>query len=84
MAQHKSAIKRIRQDEKKRLRNKSYKSKLKTETKKFLTLETKEKAEPQLRVIESILDRLAIKRIIHPKNAAHKKSQLARSLAKLA
>ncbi len=84
MAQHKSAVKRIRQDEKKRLRNKSKKSKLKTETKKFLALETKEKAEPQLRVVVSILDRLATKRIIHPNNAAHKKSQLARSLAKLA
>lgn len=84
MAQHKSAIKRIRQDEKKRLRNKSYKSKLKTETKKFLALDSKEKAEPQLRVVESLLDRLATKRVIHPNNAANKKSHLAYSLAKLA
>lgn len=84
MAQHKSAIKRIRQDEKKRLRNKSYKSKLKTETKKFLALDSKEKAGPQLRVVESLLDRLATKRVIHPNNAANKKSQLAYSLAKLA
>ena len=84
MAQHKSAIKRIRQDEKKRLRNKSYKSRLRSETKKLVELDSKELAEIQFRKVESLLDRLATKRIIHPKNAANQKSKLARSLAKLA
>lgn len=83
MAQHKSAVKRIRQDEKKRLRNKSYKSKLSTETKKLLEIESKEEAELQFRKVESLLDRLATKRIIHPNNAANQKAKLARSLASL-
>ena len=45
MAQHKSAIKRIRQSEKARLRNRIYKAQLKTAIKKLRNLEKKEEAE---------------------------------------
>jgi small subunit ribosomal protein S20 len=83
MANHKSAIKRIRQDAKKRLRNRSYKSRLKSEVKKLVATDSKQEAELQFRKVESLLDKLANKRIIHPNAAANRKSKLARSIANL-
>ncbi len=83
MANHKSAIKRIRQDAKKRLRNRSYKSRLKSEIKKLVATDSKQEAELQFRKVESLLDKLANKRIIHPNAAANRKSKLARSIANL-
>jgi small subunit ribosomal protein S20 len=83
MANHKSAIKRIRQDAKKRLRNRSYKSRLKSEIKKLVATDSKQDAELQFRKVESLLDKLANKRIIHPNAAANRKSKLVRSIANL-
>jgi small subunit ribosomal protein S20 len=83
MANHKSAIKRIGQDAKKRLRNRSYKSRLKSEIKKLVATDSKQDAELQFRKVESLLDKLANKRIIHPNAAANRKSKLVRSIANL-
>ena len=83
MANHQSAIKRIRQDQKKRLRNRTYKSRLKSEIKKLGALKSKDEAQLQFRRVESLLDKLATKRIIHPNAAANRKAKLARTVANL-
>ncbi len=78
MAHHKSAIKRIRTSEKARLRNKHYRTMMKTAIKKVRLAESKEVAEANLNRAISILDRLASKGIIHKNNAANKKAKLTR------
>jgi len=77
--QHKSAEKALRQSEKRRLRNKAFKTRVKTEIKKFLSyLEAGdlEKAELQLRVAQSLLHRGVSKGIFHRNKAANKISKL--------
>lgn len=79
MANIKSQIKRNKTNEKARLRNISYKSKLRTAMKKVrLAVEAKdlEKATLALNKAVSIIDRAVIKGIIHKKTAARDKSNL--------
>ncbi len=78
-----SALKRVRQSEKRRLRNRAMRSRIKTTIKKFLAAETREEKERLLREIYSLLDKAARKRIIHPNTAARRKARLARLLASL-
>ena len=81
-----SAEKRHRQSEKHRLRNKTAKSQVKTEIKKYLqTIEEKDaaKAETQYRHVVGLIDTAAGKRIYHKNNAARKKSRLFAHLKKL-
>lgn len=78
MPQHKSAEKRVRQDEKKRLRNKNQKSRVRTKMKKLRSLEDKEAAEELLNDVKGELDRLAGKGLIHKNKAANYKSKLER------
>lgn len=68
-----SAKKRLRQNEKKRLRNTAAKTRIKTEVKKAIA-----GAE---NVAVSVIDRAAAKGIIHKNAAARKKSRLAKRLA---
>ena len=77
MAHHKSAIKRIRTNERDRQRNRHYKTLLKTSLKKVRSAENKEEAEALYRQTESILDKLVNKKIIHKNKAANQKSKLA-------
>jgi len=77
--QHKSAEKALRQSEKRRLKNKAFKTRVKTEIKKFLSyLEAGdlEKAELHLRVAQSLLHRGVNKGIFHRNKAANKISKL--------
>ena len=79
MPHHKSAKKALRQSEKRRLRNKAFKSRVKTEIKKFLAYLQEgdlEKAEQQLRVAQSLLHKGVSKGIFHWKKAANKISKL--------
>ncbi len=78
MAHHKSAIKRIRTNEKARLQNKHYRTTMKTAIKKVRLAESKEVAQANLNKAISILDRLAVKGVIHRNNAANQKSKLTR------
>lgn len=83
MANTKSAQKRVRSDEKKRLRNQAYKSQIKTAIKKAETLIfSGEASEEAIREAASILDKAAVKGIIHKNNAARRKSRLAAKLNK--
>lgn len=79
MANIKSAIKRAKTNEKRRMRNKAVKTNIKTETKKFyaaVEAGDKEAAKAQLSVAVKKLDRAASKNVIHKNSAARKKHTL--------
>jgi len=76
MAHHKSALKRIKTSEKARLTNRQYSKSMKKAIKEVLAAENKEQATPILSKSISLLDRLAIKGIIHKNKAANQKSRL--------
>lgn len=78
MAQHKSAIKRIRSSAKRKTRNTGQESAMKTVIKKVRQEKDKAKAVVALKEAVSLLDRLAQKRIIHPNKASNQKSKLTR------
>lgn len=80
MANIKSQIKRNRTNEKARLRNKSVKSSVKTAIRKFREAAEagdKDKAVALLRDASKQLDKAASKGVIHPNQAANKKSAMA-------
>jgi small subunit ribosomal protein S20 len=83
MASHKSAKKRIRSNEKKRVVNKMNDSKIKTSVKKVLSLTEKEEAEKLYKEAIAILDRSVTKGILHRNTAARKKSALTKHVNKL-
>lgn len=83
MANIKSQIKRNKQNEKRRLRNKSVKSSLKTAIRKFdtaLDQRDLESATVLLRDASRKLDKAASKGVIHKNQAANRKSSIARRL----
>ncbi|MST49241.1 30S ribosomal protein S20 [Mobiluncus porci] len=84
MANIKSQMKRIRTNEKARLRNQSVKSELKTfvrKTREAVEAGDKELAESNLRVATRKLDVAVSKGIIHKNQAAQRKSKLASRVA---
>ena len=84
MANIKSAMKRVRVSEKKNLRNRMVKSKVKTAVKKFDTeLAVNPAAAGELyAATASVIDKAAAKGIVHKNAANRKKSRLAKKLAK--
>lgn len=85
MAHHRSAMKRLRQDAKRRLRNRSAKSRVRTVAKKVRSLAQEgepDQAAGALREASSIIDKAAQKGILHPRTASRHKSRLARAVAK--
>ena len=86
MANIKSQIKRIRQNEKAHQRNKAVKSALKTHVRKFREAADSgniEEATQALRVATRQLDKAVSKGVIHQNQAANRKSAIARRLAEL-
>ncbi|MDD7541290.1 MAG: 30S ribosomal protein S20 [Mobiluncus porci] len=84
MANIKSQMKRIRTNEKARLRNQSVKSELKTfvrKTREAVEAGDKDLAESNLRVATRKLDVAVSKGIIHKNQAAQRKSKLASRVA---
>ena len=84
MANTKSAKKRIRQTEKRTIRNRHYISGARTHIKRVRKLIAEGKldeAEENARQAYSTLDKAARKHILHPKNAARRKSRLMAALA---
>jgi len=77
MAHHLASIKSIRQDKTRQARNRSYRSKLRTMTKKVLATTDPAAAETLYQEVSSLLDKMARRRIIHPNKAANQKSRLA-------
>ncbi|HEX6981189.1 MAG TPA: 30S ribosomal protein S20 [Balneolaceae bacterium] len=83
MPQHKSAIKRVRQNENRRQRNQAKRSKMKTLVKNVFETTDKEEAEKAFKKASSYLDKMATKNLIHPNRAAHRKSKLAKHVNNL-
>lgn len=77
MANHKSALKRARQSEVRRLRNKAYKTKVRSAVK-TVRGATPEKAAEQLSVTVSVIQKTASRGVIHRNQAARKISRLTR------
>jgi len=82
MAHHLSAKKRIRTSKKANLRNRQYRSVLRTVLRKVRESDTTETRTESLNAAVSTLDRLVLKGILHKNNAARKKSNLYRLIAK--
>ena len=76
MANNKSAVKRIRQNEKRRLHNKYYSKMTRSAIKKLRNEADKEKASEKLPEVVSMIDRLAKRNIIHKNKASNLKSKL--------
>jgi small subunit ribosomal protein S20 len=83
LATHKSALKRHRQNQKRRLRNKIIRSQLKTSVKSYVTaIEIKDKAAAQeaAKAAISTISKTASRGVIHKKTASRKISRLARKV----
>ena len=84
MATHKSAIKRIRQNEKRRIHNRTFRNRARTLVKKArvsMQGDDLDAAREATRAAVRDLDMLASRGTIHPKNAARRKSRLMKQLA---
>ncbi|NJM26718.1 MAG: 30S ribosomal protein S20 [Bacteroidia bacterium] len=84
MANHKSAEKRIRANETKRLRNRYQHKTTRTFVKRLKSTTVKSEAEALLKEVASMIDKLAKKNVIHWKKAANQKSKLTKYVNKLA
>ncbi|WP_395785149.1 30S ribosomal protein S20 [Aquirufa sp.] len=84
MANHKSALKRIRANESKRLRNRYQHKSTRTLVKKLRLTTDKALVSDLFKQVSSALDKLAKKNIIHKNKAANQKSKLAKLANKLA
>jgi small subunit ribosomal protein S20 len=83
MANHKSALKRIRSNETKRLRNRYQHKTTRNAIKKLRELTKKKDAEKLFPSVVEMIDKLAKKNIIHANKAANLKSGLSKHIASL-
>lgn len=84
MPQHKSAAKRVRQNERRRMRNRYHRSRMRTMIKKLQSTSDAEQAAVQLNDVKAYLDRLSSKGIVHKNTAGNYKSQLEQYVNSLA
>ncbi len=84
MANHKSALKRIRANRAKYLRNRYQMKTTRTFVKRLRAATVKADATELYKKVSGMLDKLAKKNIIHKNNAANKKSKLAKFVNKIA
>lgn len=80
MANHKSAIKRIRSTEKRRLRNRYYHKSTRTAIKKLRGIEDKKEAESFLPKVTALIDKMVSRNIFHKNKAANLKSGLTKKV----
>ena len=83
MANHKSSLKRIRQDKKKALHNKYYAKTMRNAVRKLRAMTNKEEAATMYPKVQKMLDKLAKTHVIHKNKAANLKSGLAVYINKL-
>ena len=83
MANHKSALKRIRSNEAKHLRNKFQHKTTRNAIKNLRAIEKKKEAEALLSNVVSMIDKLAKNNIIHANKASNLKSSLKKHVAAL-
>lgn len=78
MANHQSALKRIRQTETRRLHNRYYAKTMRNAVKKFRNLTDKKEAVDSLPKMYEMIDRLSKKGIIHKNKAGNLKSKITK------
>ena len=78
MAHHKSALKRIRQTQARKLHNKYYAKTARNAVRKLRSITDKTEAAELLPKVSSMLDKLAKKNLIHKNKAGNLKSSLAK------
>ena len=83
MANHKSALKRIRSNESKRLRNKYQHKTTRNAVRKLRDVKDKNEAQTLYPAVASMLDKLAKRNIIHSNKASNLKSGLQVAINKL-
>ena len=83
MANHKSALKRIRNSEVKRLRNRYQHKTTRNAMKKFVETTDKKEAEKLFSGVISMIDKLAKNYVIHNNKASNLKSNMAKHVASL-
>jgi len=81
MANHKSALKRIRSNEKRRVLNKYQHKSTRNAIKKLREMTDAKEAQKMLPSVISMLDKLAKKNVIHANKAGNLKSQLTKYVA---
>jgi len=84
MANHKSALKRIRSNEKKRVLNRYQHKTTRNAIKALRLIDNKNEAAEKLAIVTSMIDKLAKKNIIHTNKAANLKSKLTKHVNALA
>jgi small subunit ribosomal protein S20 len=77
---HRSAAKRVRTSQMERTRNRAWRSQVRGVMKSLTSEKDKSKAQEQLKVVSSVLDKAARKGAIHRKAASRTKSRLARQV----
>ena len=83
MANHKSALKRVRSDRAKQLRNKYQHKTTRNAVRNLRNESDKKKAEELLTKVSSMLDKLAKNNVIHKNKAANIKSKLTKHVQAL-
>ncbi|UCC47688.1 MAG: 30S ribosomal protein S20 [Gemmatimonadota bacterium] len=83
MPNTKSAVKRLRQNERRRLRNKAGRSRLRTALKRVRAASDPEQASEMYRAAARLLDRAARRGLIHRNQAARSKGRLAAHVRRL-
>ena len=84
MANHKSSVKRIRQEKKRALHNHYYAKTMRNAVRKLRATTNKEEAVALFPKVQKMLDKLAKTKLIHKNKAANLKSKLCAHIAKLA
>ena len=84
MANHKSSLKRIRQEQKRRLHNRYYAKTMRNAVRKLRATTNKEEATELYPSVQKALDKLAKVNIIHKNKASNLKSKVAAHISKLA
>jgi small subunit ribosomal protein S20 len=83
MPSHKSAAKRVRQNEKKKLHNKYYAKTMRNAVKTLRNTADKREAEEKYPKVASMIDKLAKRNVIHNNKASNLKSSLKRHVNSL-
>ncbi|MGB3184108.1 MAG: 30S ribosomal protein S20 [Cyclobacteriaceae bacterium] len=78
MANHKSAIKRIRSNNAKRLKNRYQAKTTRTYIKRLRNTEDKSEAQELFKKVSGMIDKLAKNNVIHKNKASNNKSKLAK------
>jgi small subunit ribosomal protein S20 len=84
MANHKSALKRIRANETRKIQNRYHGKTMRNAIKKFRSIEVKGDAVTELPKMVSMIDKMAKRSVIHKNKAANLKSKLTRKVNALA